>query len=74
MKNAGVYAKTIIAVFGAAITALGPYLAAYKWWPAIPAVLTALTVYLVPNASPVGVPAEPANPEPVTPPAPHPVP
>ena len=56
MKNAGVYAKTIIAVFGAVVTALGPYLATYRWWPAVPAVLTAVTVYLVPNAAPVAAP------------------
>lgn len=56
LKNAGVYAKTIVAVFGAIVTALTPYFANYRWWPAIPAVLTVLATYLIPNAAPVPEP------------------
>lgn len=71
MKNTGVYAKGIITVFGAVIIALGPYLASYRWWPAVPAVLTALTVFLVPNAQPVpAVPLPAVRPEVVPPPGP----
>lgn len=63
LKNAGVYAKTIVAVFGAIITALTPYLAQYRWWPAIPSVLTVLATYLIPNADPVpDAPVVPAIP------------
>lgn len=68
LKNSGVYAKTIITALGGIVTAAAPYLAQYRWWPAVPAVLTIISVYLVPNAPPV-------IDQPVTaPPVPQPVP
>jgi hypothetical protein len=65
MKNAGVYAKTIVAALGGIITAVAPYLSGYRWWPAIPAALTVVSVFLVPNAAPA-----PPAPPPAVPPKP----
>jgi hypothetical protein len=75
MKNAGVYSKAIVAALGGIVTAVAPYLAMYRWWPAVPAVLTIISVFLVPNSDPVvEPPPAPAVPPAVTPPVQHPVP
>lgn len=58
------YMKAIVAILGAAITAAATFYGNAHWFPILSAVVTAATVYLVPNTAstpaivpPVSVPA-----------------
>lgn len=43
------YLKTIVAVLGAVVTSLAPFYGSDKWFPVVTTIVTAVTVYLVPN-------------------------
>lgn len=48
-KNAGSIAKLVVAVLGSASASLSVYYASVHWLPVVISVLTAASVYLVPN-------------------------
>lgn len=58
MTNVSPYAKTIVAILGAVLTAVMTQFpdteAVQQWGPIIAALLTAIGVYAIPNADPAG--------------------
>ena len=56
------YLKFIVAVLGAVVTSLSIYYSGARWFPILPSVVTALTVYFTPN-----IPNAPATLAPVVP-------
>jgi hypothetical protein len=56
MSNLAPYAKTVVAILGAVLTAVLTQFpdneAVQQWGPIVSALLTALTVYAVPNKDP----------------------
>ncbi len=61
------YLKAVMAVLGAVLTGLASYYGETHWYPIVVSAVTALSVYLVPNAPAIGgIPTDtqPVNPTP----------
>lgn len=49
MNNYQNYLKAIVATLGAIVTGLAPFYGSAHWYPLVTAIVTAVTVTLVPN-------------------------
>jgi hypothetical protein len=49
MGKLGPYLKAVVAILGAALTSLATYYGGSHWYPIAVSVVTAISVYLVPN-------------------------